>query len=71
MYQLYLNENVDKKDLKVFIYCGLENIPSQCFCGCGLTRLFTAELQAHNYSIKNKYRFFQNTSHIKRFISKN
>jgi hypothetical protein len=67
MFKLFENEYAEKKDLKIFMFCG-DNIPNECLCGCGLKRLFTDEEQNKNYRKKNLHRFFQNTEHIKRFI---
>jgi hypothetical protein len=64
--EIYENEIIEPKDLKTFMYCG-NNIPTECICGCGLTRLFSFEEQEANFQKKDKYRFFQNEIHIRRF----
>lgn len=70
-YEFYPAENVASSDIKVFMYCGNDNIPHECFCGCGLNRLFTNDLQENNFNTKQSYRFFHNSNHIKRFKLKN
>ena len=70
-YEFFPAENVALSDIKVFMYCGTDNIPTECFCGCGHQRLFTDEEQNSNYQKKGHYRFFHNTNHIKRYRSLN
>ena len=66
-FKVFEGEFVEKKDLKVFMFCG-DNIPKKCLCGCGLNRLFTDEEQNKNYNKKQLFRFFHNAGHLKRFI---
>jgi hypothetical protein len=70
-YELFPTENVDADNLRVFLFCGVDNKPTECLCGCGNKRLFTEEEQNSNYEKKNHYRFFHNTNHIKRFKNLN
>ena len=59
--------------LNVFMDLGIENVPKSCLCECGVGDIYTGsgkfshESQLNNYQTKGKYRFFANTSHIKRF----
>jgi hypothetical protein len=64
--EIYENEIIESKNLKTFMYCG-NNIPTECLCGCGQKRLFLPQVQEQNYEKKDKYRFFQNDVHIRRF----
>lgn len=65
-FEFYTNENIKSTEIRTFMYCG-DNIPTECFCGCGSKRLFSEEMQNKNYEKLNKYRFFNNEVHIKRF----
>lgn len=69
--ELFKNEFVAKNDLKVFMFCGIENKPKSCLCGCGLDRLFNDEEQTKNFYKKGLYRFFHNDTHKKRYIKLN
>jgi hypothetical protein len=66
-YDFYPTELINRNELNVFMFCGFNNTPTSCFCGCGCDRLFTQEEQNKNYLKCSKFRFFQNQSHIKRF----
>lgn len=69
--EFYPNEQVALNELSVFMYCGTNNIPSRCFCGCICTKDFSDHKQAKVFETKGKYRFFKNKDHIKRYRSFN
>jgi len=69
-----LNEVLlDLGNLNVFMNLGKEVMPNTCCCGCGIGTIykgsgkFSDEEQKKNYEKKEAYRFFANSSHIKRF----
>lgn len=69
-----LNEVLlDLEKLNVFMDLGKEVIPNCCCCGCGVGSVykgsgkFNDEEQIKNYEKRGGYRFFANSSHIKRF----
>jgi hypothetical protein len=70
-YDLYPAEYLNVDELRVFLFCGNDNIPNECFCGCGNKRLFNNEEQQLIYNKKKHYRFFHNANHIKRFKNLN
>lgn len=59
--------------LNVFMDLGIDHIPTSCLCECGIGDVYTGsgkfshESQIRNHQAKGKYRFFANTSHIRRY----
>ena len=76
--ELFENEFVAKNAMRVFLDCGISNMPNGCLCGCGISvdsqhpssYLFSIEEQNKNYFKKGGYRFFTRKSHLERFLKK-
>ena len=70
------NYLLESEKLQVYMWLGDDLMPSECCCGCGIgsiykgSKKFDIERQLKKFSENHTYRFFANSSHIKRFLLK-